>query len=150
MFVCFCRPADALPSSEPGGGQGNLATHTVAQDCMFCLLLFTINVILFSLCYALSARNSPPLAGLWVVSPFYFVVVFAFCLAPPTTMVACGRVWTLVSLVFALVFSFSSLFSVSPIPRHAGVTPEALTVVRAATAPFSSRPPRHTGSTRQV
>ena len=38
-FSCsfFCRPADALLSSEPGGGQGNLATHTVAQDCMFCL-----------------------------------------------------------------------------------------------------------------
>ena len=28
----FFRPADALRSSEPGGGQGNLATHTVAQD----------------------------------------------------------------------------------------------------------------------
>ena len=32
-----CCPADALLSSEPGGGQGNLATHTVAQDCI-CLL----------------------------------------------------------------------------------------------------------------
>ena len=31
----FFRPADALLSSKPGGGQGNLATHTVAQDCMF-------------------------------------------------------------------------------------------------------------------
>ena len=40
-FSCsffFCRPAGALLSSEPGGGQGKLATHTVAQDCMFCLL----------------------------------------------------------------------------------------------------------------
>ena len=44
-----CRPADALLSSEPGGGQGNLATHTVAQDCMFCLLAFVTHVVLFSL-----------------------------------------------------------------------------------------------------
>ena len=33
-FSCsfFCRRADALLSSEPGGGQRNLATHTVEQD----------------------------------------------------------------------------------------------------------------------
>ena len=45
----FCRPADALLSSEPGGGQGKLATHTVAQDCMFCLLVFVMHVVLCSL-----------------------------------------------------------------------------------------------------
>ena len=68
MFVFFCcRPADALLSSEPGGGQGNLATLGVAQDCMFCLLFFVMHVILFSLCYAFSARHFPLLAGLWVV-----------------------------------------------------------------------------------
>ena len=41
-FSCssFCRPADAPLNSEPGGGQGNPATLTVAQDCMFCLLFF--------------------------------------------------------------------------------------------------------------
>ena len=48
---------------------------------------------------------------------FPFRVGFASCLAPPATMVACGRV---------------------------------LTVVGLAIAPFSSRPPRHTGGTRQV
>ena len=52
VFSCsffFGCPADALLSSEPGGGQGNLATHTVAQDCMFCLLSFVMRVVLFSL-----------------------------------------------------------------------------------------------------
>ena len=28
------RPADALPSSEPESGRGNLAPHTVAQDSL--------------------------------------------------------------------------------------------------------------------
>ena len=39
------------PSSAPsrGGGQGNLATHTVAQGCMFCLLSFVMHVVLFAL-----------------------------------------------------------------------------------------------------
>ena len=116
MFVFFfCRPADAFLSSEPGGGQGNLATQTMAQDCMFCLIFFVMHVTLFSLCYTLSGRRFP-LAGLWVVPPFHFVVVFAFCLAPPSTMVACGRALTLVSLVFAPVFSFNSPFFVSPPP----------------------------------
>ena len=79
----FCRPADAFLNSEPGGGQGNLATYTVAQDCIFCLLFFLMHVILFFLCYAFSARHFPPLAGLWVAPHFGFVLVFAFCLAPP-------------------------------------------------------------------
>ena len=45
----FCRPADALLSSEPGGGQGNLATPTVAQDCICCLLFSVMQVVLFSI-----------------------------------------------------------------------------------------------------
>ena len=118
MFVFFfCRPADAFLSSEPGGGQGNLATQTMAQDCMFCLIFFVMHVTLFSLCYTLSGRRFP-LAGLWVVPPFHFVLIFAFCLAPPTaTMVACGRVLTLVSFVLAPVFFSSSIFVSPPPPR---------------------------------
>ena len=39
------------PPSAPsrGGGQGNLATRTVAQDCVFLFYLFVVHVILFSL-----------------------------------------------------------------------------------------------------
>ena len=51
-FSCsffFCRPVDALLSPEPGGRQGNLATYTVGQDCIFCLLSFVMHVVLFSL-----------------------------------------------------------------------------------------------------
>ena len=47
VFIFFCRPADALLSSEPGGGQGKLATHTVAQDCMFCLFPFWCTLFCF-------------------------------------------------------------------------------------------------------
>ena len=50
------------PSSVPsrGGGQGNLATHTVAQDCVLFCLFYVMHVILSSLCYAFSARHFPP------------------------------------------------------------------------------------------
>ena len=169
MFVFFCRLADALLSSEPGGGQGNLATHTVAQDYIFCLLFFLMHVILFSLCYAFSARHSPPLAGLWVVPPLRFVLVFAFCLAPPTTMVVCGKVLTLVSVVLAPVFSLIRLSSSRPL-RHVDGTLEGfdgglschsdffggLSCHRAffgglsCHSAFFVSPPRHTGGTRQV
>ena len=56
----FCRPADALLSSEPGGGQGNQATHTVAQDCMFRILSFVNTSFCFLIGYAFSARHLPP------------------------------------------------------------------------------------------
>ena len=48
-YVFFCRPTDALLISEPGGGQGNLASCTVAQDCMFSLLSVVMHVVLFFL-----------------------------------------------------------------------------------------------------
>ena len=65
-------------------------------------------------------------------------------------MVACGRVLTLVPLVFALVFSFNSPFFVSPPPATLTIRGRVLTVVGLAISPFSSRPPRHTGGTRQI
>ena len=49
FVVFFCRPVDALFSSEPGGGQGNVSTLAVAQDCIFCLLFFVMYVILIYL-----------------------------------------------------------------------------------------------------
>ena len=107
MFVFFCRPADALLRSEPGGCQGNLATYTVAQDSVFCLLFFVMPVILFSLCNAFSARHSPPRRGTVGCATFTFRVGFRLLSRPPATMVAFGRVSILVSLVFVPVFSFS-------------------------------------------
>ena len=82
-FSCSFFPADALLSSELGGGQGKLATHTVAQDWMFCLLSFVMHVVLFSLLIRLFGLAPPPLAGLWIVPPFHFVLAFASCLGPP-------------------------------------------------------------------
>ena len=136
MFVFFCRPADGLLSPQPGGGQGNLATLAVAQDCMFCLIFFLMHVILFSLCYAFSARHFPRLAGLWVVPPFHFELVFAFLSRPPATMVACGRVLTLVFLVLAPVLSFNSPFLRLAPPATPTIRGRVLTVVGLAIAPF--------------
>ena len=118
MFVFF-RPADTLRSPEPGGGQGNLATHSVAQDCLFvsyslCDACYFVFCLLCAFSQAL-----PRLAGLRVVSPFHFVLVRLF-VSPPATMVACGRILTLVSLVIASAFSFNPSFFVSPPSRHAG------------------------------
>ena len=78
----FCRPADALLSSEPGGGQGHLPTHTVAQDCMFCVLFFVMHVVLFSLCYAFSASHFPP-RGTVGCATFPFRVGFRLLSRPP-------------------------------------------------------------------
>ena len=50
------------------------------------------------------------------VPPFYSVLVFIFSSRPPATMVACGRILTLVSLATAPAFSFNSSFFVSPPP----------------------------------
>ena len=150
MFVFFCRPADALLSSEPGGGQGNLATHTVAQGCMFCRLFFVTHVILFSLCYAFSARHFSPLAGLWVVPPFHFVLVFAFCLPPPRH---CGslregfdHVFSCLRACVLLQFAFLRLVP----PRHADDTREGFDGGWSCHSAFFVSPPRHTGGTWQV
>ena len=61
VFVFF-RPADALVVSEPGGGQSNLATHTMAQACMLCLFhfFFVTHVLLFSLSWRFQVGNPPP------------------------------------------------------------------------------------------
>ena len=56
-FSCsfFFRPTDALFSSEPGGGQGNLVIHTVTQDCVFLsYLLCDAGFVVSSLLYVFS------------------------------------------------------------------------------------------------
>ena len=120
-FSCsfFFRPADALLSSEPGGGQSNLSTHTVPQDYMFCLLFFVMHVILFSLCYAFSARHFPPPLGSVGCAAFPLRVWFSLFLSrPPATMVACGRVFDVrfpcLSACVLLQFAFLRL---APPPR---------------------------------
>ena len=121
MFVFFCRPADALLSSESGGGQGNLATHGTG---LYVLSSFLCDACCFVVSFDMRYRlgTSPP-RGTGVVPPFHFVLVFAFVSPPPATMVACGRALTVVSLVFAPVFYFNSPFFVSSPPprrRYAG------------------------------
>ena len=54
------RPADAFLGPEPGGDQGNLATQYCGTGLCFCPIFFMVHVILFSLCYAFSARHFPP------------------------------------------------------------------------------------------
>ena len=86
------------PPSAPsrGVGQGNLATHAVAQDCvLFCFIFFVMHVILFSLCFAFSARRFPLSrdCGLCHLSISCWFSPFRLTTA---TMAACGRLLTLV------------------------------------------------------
>ena len=112
----FCRPADALLSSEPGGSQRNLATHTAyVLSSFFCDA--RCFVFSFGMCFRLG--TSPP-RGTVGCATFPFRVGFRLLSrSPATMMVACGRVLNSVSLVFAPVFSFNSPSFVSlPPPRR--------------------------------
>ena len=113
------------PSSAPSRGAAKVIWLLILwhRTVCFCLIFFVMHDVLFSFCYTFSAGHFPPLVGLWVVPPFHCVLVFTFSSRPPATMVACGRVLTLVSLVIAPAFSFNSPFFVSP-PHHAGGTRE--------------------------
>ena len=117
---------------------------------MFCLHFFVMHVILFSLCYSFSSSHFPPSRDCGLCHLSISCWFSPFVSLPPATMVACGRVLTLVSLVLAPVFSFNSPFFVSPPSATLTIGGRVLTVVCLAIAPFSSRPPRHTGGTRQV
>ena len=92
--------------------------------------------------------TSPP-RGTVGCATFPFRVGFRFCLAPPATMVACGRVLTLVSLVFAPVFYLNSPLFVSP-PRHADHAREGYDGGSSCRSAFFRLAPRHTGGTGQV
>ena len=84
MFVFCGRPADALLSSEPGGGQGNLTTHIVAQDfASFCFSFFVTHVILSSLCCAFSARHFPPSQDCRMCHPSISCWFSPFFVSPP-------------------------------------------------------------------
>ena len=129
MFF-FCRPAAAPLRSGPGGGQGNLATLAVAQDCMFCLLFFVVHVTLFSLWYAFPAKHSPPLAGLqlWVVPHFHFVLGFRLFVSSPRHADRTREGLTVVCLAIA---------PLSEVCLAIG----SFSGVCLTTAPCSSRPP---------
>ena len=119
-FSCsffFCCPADALLSSEPGGGQGTLATHTVAQDCMFCLLFFFMRVILFLSAMRFQLGTPPPRRTVGsATSPVRVRFPLSSSRAPPATLAVRGRVLALVSLIIAPAFSFNRLSSSRPPP----------------------------------
>ena len=80
VFVVLPRPSSA---SSRGGGQGNLSTHTVTQDFMFCLLFFLVHVILFSLCHAFFSKALPPPHGTVGCATFPFRVGFRLLSRPP-------------------------------------------------------------------
>ena len=57
----FCRPADALFSSEPGGGQGNLATHN--GTVLYVLSSFLCDGRCFVFSFDMRSRlGTPPLS----------------------------------------------------------------------------------------
>ena len=111
------------PSSAPsgGGGEKHLATHTVAQDyILLSFISFFMNLTLFFLCCAFSARDFPPspsrdcrvclLSISCKFSPFF--VSF------PAMLAVRGKVLRLVSYTIAPEFSFNRLSS-SLLPRRA-------------------------------
>ena len=81
FLLSSCRRPPQLRAGGRPGKSGY--SHCGTGRCVFVLFSFSMNVILFSLCHAFSARHLPPLAGLWVVLPFHFVLVFTFLSRPP-------------------------------------------------------------------
>ena len=108
--------------------------------CDACCFVFSL-ICVFSYEYAVSARHFPPPS--WDCGSCHLSISCGFRLfvSPPATMVACGRVLMLVSLVLAPVFSFNSPCFISPPPATLAVRGRVLTVVCYVIAPFSSRPP---------
>ena len=143
MFVSsFILPT---PSSAPSRGTARVFRLLILwhRTVYFCLVFFVMHVILFSLYYMFSARRFPPLATVGCATFQFSCWLSAVGLAPPATMVACGRVLILVSLVLAPVFSFNSPFFVSP-PHHADGTREGFDGRFSCHSAFSSRrPPPH-------
>ena len=111
----FFRPADPLLSSEPGGGQGNLATHTVAQDCMFLSYFLVVHVILFSLCHVISATHFPSSRAVGCAI-FPFRVGFRLFVSPHRHDGSLREDFDVGFPCLAPVFSFNSPFFVSPSP----------------------------------
>ena len=81
--------------------------------------------------------------------PFHFVLVFASCLTPPRHDGSLREGFDFGFLCLrACVLQFAFL-RLAP-PAKPTIRGRVLTVVGLAIAPFWSRPPRHTGGTRQV
>ena len=135
VFASFssCRRP---PQPRAGGAARVIWLLTLwHRTVCFCFILFVMHVILYSLCYAFSARHFPP-RGTVGCATFPFRVGFRLFVSPPVTMAACGRVLaTLVSLVIAPAFSFNSPFFVSPPPATLAVPRRFLTVVCLITVP---------------
>ena len=88
FFLSSCRrPPQLRAGGRPGssgyshGGTGLYA----AQDCMLCLLFFVMHVVLFSLCYAFSARHFTPSRdrGLYHLSISFWFSPFVSSPPPP-------------------------------------------------------------------
>ena len=151
VFASFssCRRP---PQPRAGGAARVIWLLTLwHRTVCFCFILFIMHVILYSLCYAFSARHFPP-RGTVGCATFPFRVGFRLFVSPPVTMAACGRVLaTLVSLVIAPAFSFNSPFFVSP-PPPATLTVRGKFFYCGLIYPsaFFVSPPRHAGGTREV
>ena len=115
FFLSSCRRP---PQLRAGGRLGQSSySHSGTGLHVLSSLLCDARYFVFSL-LCVFGEALPPLAGLWVVPPFHFVLVFAFCLAPPATMVASGRVLTWFSLSSRLCSPSIRLSSSRPPPRR--------------------------------
>ena len=144
MLFIFCRPADALLSSEPGGVQGTLATDTVAQDGRFFLFFFVMHVVWFLCAMRFRLGTSAP-RGTVGCATFSFRVSFRLLSRSPRSD---GSLREVSDFGFPCLLQFAFL-RLAP-PRHAAVTREGFDGGRSCHSAFSSRPLRQTGGTRQV
>ena len=104
-----------------------------------------MHVILFSLCYALSARHFPPSRDCG--PPLHFVLVFAFSSRLPPLRKGFDVGFPCHSACVVLQFAILRL---APPTATLTVRGNFLTAVGLIIAPFSSRPPCLAGGTREV
>ena len=166
VFLSSCRRSPQLRAGgRPGkSGYSRCGTGLYVLSSFLCgARYFVLSAVRFQL------GTSPPARDCGLRRFSISFLAFAFWSRPPATMVVCGRVLMLVSLVFAPVFSFNSPFFVSP-PRHADGTREGFEGGLSCHSAFFGglscysaffgglschiaffvSPPRHSGGTRQV
>ena len=112
-FLIFLVLPTPSSTSSRGAARVFWLTHTVAQDCVLCILYFIL-----VLCVMHFQLGTPPprrTVGS-ATSPVRVRFPLSSSRAPPATLAVRGRVLALVSLIIAPAFSFNRLSSSRPPP----------------------------------
>ena len=125
-FLIFLVLPTPSSTSSRGAARVFWLTHTVAQDCVLCILYFIL-----VLCVMHFQLGTPPprrTVGS-ATSPVRVRFPLSSSRAPPATLAVRGRVLALVSLIIAPAFSFNRLSSSRPPPATLAVRGRFLRVV---------------------